>query len=134
MGLKSNTKKWSHYGRPWLALGVCSLHILDTLELTLPNHSYYKFVNFVMIISDMQVICEGPVDFASKIIGIIGIQKQQAKCWHNRSTVKQRSSKIKQNRPTDSISSLTLHRHLKQTQHLLLQKCLHDVFNLGFCL
>ena len=59
---------------------------------------------------------QGPVDFASKIIGIIGIQKQQAKCWHNRSTVEQRSSKIKQNQPTDSISSLTLHRHLKQTQ------------------
>ena len=32
---------------------------------------------------------QGRIDFASKIIGIIGIQKQQAKCWHNRSNFKQ---------------------------------------------
>ena len=31
----------------------------------------------------------GCIDFAGKIIGIIGRQKQIAKCWHNRSKFEQ---------------------------------------------
>ena len=31
----------------------------------------------------------GVCRFVGKIIGIVGIQKQQAKCWHNRSEFEQ---------------------------------------------
>ena len=34
---------------------------------------------------------KGCINFAGKIIGIIGRQKQRAKCWHNRSKLEQQN-------------------------------------------